>query len=88
MVFKVRDLLVRQKTQTINALRGHLAELGVIAPQGLGHVSKLAAQVEDPTSALPEDVRSMGSVLVDMIRAITDKIHGLDVELARRADTM
>jgi transposase len=30
MTFKTRDLLVRQKTQTINALRGHLAEYGVI----------------------------------------------------------
>src|SRR5271156_1027457 len=33
MVFKARDLLVRQRTQTINALRGHLAEYGIIAPQ-------------------------------------------------------
>ena len=34
MLFRTRDLLVRQRTQTINALRGHLAEFGVIAPQG------------------------------------------------------
>ena len=32
MLFRVRDLLVRQRTQTINALRGHLAEFGVVAP--------------------------------------------------------
>ena len=32
MLFRTRDLLVRQRTPTINALRGHLAELGVIAP--------------------------------------------------------
>ncbi len=32
MLFRTRDLLVRQRTQTINALRGHLAEFGVIAP--------------------------------------------------------
>ena len=30
MLFPTRDLLVRQRTQTINALRGHLAEFGVV----------------------------------------------------------
>ena len=34
MLFRTRDLLVRQRTQTINTLRGHLAEFGVIAAQG------------------------------------------------------
>ena len=34
MLFRTRDLLVRQRTQLINALRGHLAEFGVVAPQG------------------------------------------------------
>ncbi|MHC2641772.1 transposase [Bradyrhizobium liaoningense] len=34
MAFKVRDLLVRQRTQAINALRGHLAEYGLIVAQG------------------------------------------------------
>ena len=47
MVFKTRDLLVRQRTQTINALRGHLTEHGIIAPQGVFHVGRLAAEVEN-----------------------------------------
>jgi transposase len=34
VLFRTRDLLVRQRTQAINALRGHLAEFGVVAPQG------------------------------------------------------
>ena len=29
-VFRVRELLIRQRTQTINALRGHLAEFGMV----------------------------------------------------------
>ena len=45
MVFRTRDLLVRQRTQTINALRGHLAEFGVIAPQGPAHVRRLALAI-------------------------------------------
>ncbi len=34
VVFRARDLLVRQRTQCINALRGHLAEYGWVAPKG------------------------------------------------------
>ena len=48
MLFRTRDLLVRQRTQTINALRGHLAEFGVIAPQGPAHVGRLASALEGP----------------------------------------
>jgi transposase len=36
VVFRARDLLVRQRTQCINALRGHLAEYGHVVPQGPG----------------------------------------------------
>ena len=35
MLHRTRDLLVRQRTMLVNALRGHLAEYGIIAPQGL-----------------------------------------------------
>jgi transposase len=34
MAYRTRDLLVRQRTQTINALRAHLAEQGIVAPAG------------------------------------------------------
>ncbi len=46
MLFHTRDLLVRQRTQTINALRGHLAEFGVVAPQGVAHVGRLALALQ------------------------------------------
>lgn len=48
IVFKARDLLVRQKTQIINALRGLMAEFGVAVPQGPAHVGILIGHVEDP----------------------------------------
>ena len=51
MLFRTRDLLVRQRTQTINALRGHLAEFGVIAPQGPAHVGRLQAELLEPHSS-------------------------------------
>ena len=51
----VAERLVRQRTGLVNALRGHLAEFGVIAPQGLRNVGKLIAIVRDEGDArLPD----------------------------------
>jgi hypothetical protein len=47
MLFRTRDLLVRQRTQLVNALRGHLAEHGIVAAYGLAEVKVLAAAVGD-----------------------------------------
>src|SRR5215203_4682728 len=51
LVFRTRDLFVRQRTQTINALRGHMAEYGWVAPQGTSHVAKLADLLEEEAGA-------------------------------------
>jgi transposase len=53
MAYRTRDLLVRQRTQTINALRGHLAEYGVVAPTGVAHLGRLAAVVEGRKGCCP-----------------------------------
>src|SRR3954454_9357546 len=47
VVFRARDLLVQQRTQLINALRGHLTEYGCIVPKGPAHVARLIAWIED-----------------------------------------
>jgi transposase len=85
VVFRARDLLVRQRTQTINALRGHLAEYGLVVAQGPAHITKLIDQVEDPTSDLPEAARLALAMLVDTLRSLEERIEQLDVEIARRA---
>jgi transposase len=85
VVFRTRDLLVRQRTQTINALRGHLAEFGVIAARGLFHVSRLVAVVEDPGSDLPQIARSILAVLIKELRSLDERIAILDREIARQA---
>src|SRR5260221_13960202 len=56
--FRARDLLVGQRTQLINALRGHLGEYGIVAPQGPSHVERLVAEIEDSESLVPETARS------------------------------
>ena len=85
VVFRTRDLLVGQRTQIINAIRGHLAEYGLIAPQGPSHVDQLIAQIEDPSSGIPDPARSCLAVLVETLRALQGKIAALDTEIAARA---
>jgi transposase len=85
VVFRARDLLVRQRTQTINALRGHLAEFGVIAAQGLSHVAKLVAAIDDHDTDIPELARPILRLLVEQLRSLDERVALLDRELARRA---
>src|SRR3954463_12887352 len=83
VVFRTRDLLVRQRTQAINALRGHLAEFGVIAAKGPVHTSKLIAALEDPASDLPQAARGILAVLVEQLRSSDERVAVLDREIAR-----
>jgi transposase len=85
VVFRARDLLVRQRTQCINALRGHLTEYGHVVPQGTAHVDTLVALVEDATSSVPESARTILTVLIGTFRALQTQITQLDAEIARRA---
>ena len=41
MLHRARDLLVRQRTMLVNALRAHMAEFGFIAAKGLRHVEEI-----------------------------------------------
>src|SRR3954469_1574256 len=85
VVFRTRDLLVRQRTQAINALRGHLAEFGIIAAKGPLHVPKLIALMDDPTSDLPHAARVILGILVQELHALNERIAMLDREIARQA---
>ena len=49
VVLKTRALLVNQRTQVINALRGHLSEFGIIAAAGTTKVAGLISIVRDET---------------------------------------
>ena len=87
LVFRTRDLLVRQRTQLINAIRGHLTEYGWIAPKGPSHVAMLAdlLEEEEMASSLPEAARAMFRLMLDLLAGLNGKIADLDKEIARRA---
>lgn len=81
----VRDLLVRQRTQLINALRVHLTEFGYIVRQGAGHVSKLIEIVDDSTSGMPAEARLELAVIAESLQALHEQIALLDRGIASRA---
>ena len=84
MLFRTRDLLVRQRTQLVNALRGHLAEHGVVAPQGLVNVKRLAAAIDGSTDdSLPSLVRELGQRYLDLITRLDGEIAELEKRLRR-----
>jgi transposase len=85
IVLRTRDLLVRQRTQMINALRGHLAEFGVIIAKGPQHVFRLIAMVDDSASDLPEAARVILALLAEQLCALEERVTRLDREIARRA---
>ena len=85
MVFRIRELLIRQRTQAINALRGHLAEFGQIVPQGASNAARLIAIVENADSTLPAEAIATLKVLVAALAHLESEIAKLDAEIARRA---
>ncbi len=91
MLFRTRDLLVRQRTQLINALRGHLAEHGVVAPQGPVNVKILLEAIEEATASLPLLVVELSRVFLRQIDGLAQKIAELEKatvhEAARGATT-
>jgi transposase len=84
MVFRGRDLLVGQRTQIINALRGHMAEHGWVAPKGPSHIAKLADLLKDET-AVPAAARPVLAAMLEMLAELDRRIAMLDREIARRA---
>ena len=79
VLHKTRELLVRQRTMLINAIRGHCAEFGIIAPQGARRTAELIEQVrEADKAALPDLARSTLSLLTDQLAALAVQIRVLE----------
>ena len=97
MLFRTRRMFVSQRTQLINALRGHLAEHGVVAATGTAQLKRLADVLEDSDTALPEGVRDLGQMYLVQIAELNARVAELDqkmrcaakeADVARRLQTM
>jgi len=82
VLHRTRDLLVRQRTMLINAIRGHCAEFGMIAPQGAYRAGDLVEQVREAEgSVLPDLARSALLMLAEQLEALAVQIHALERRL-------
>jgi transposase len=82
MILSVRELLVKQQTQLVNALRGHAAEFGVIAAKGTSHVEALLERIA-AEPAVPAAAQAMFAELGERIAALHTRLAALDRKLAQ-----
>lgn len=96
-LLRARQLLERQRTQTINSLRGLMNEYGLIVPQGRLHVERLVGMIEDETSVLPASAVIGLKALAAQIDSLNQHLNALDGhikasvkqnEMARRLTTI
>ncbi len=82
MLHRARELLVRQRTMVINALRGHCAEFGIVVAQGAPKVEELIAIIEDADDPrLPSVAREALGALVAQLRSALGRIKALETRL-------
>ena len=88
MLHKSRDLMVRQRTMLINALRGHLAEYGIVTGIGAGSVTAMLKTLLERQEELPAHARSALHGLAAQLRALTSEIDRLETQILawHRAD--
>ena len=79
MLHRTRDLLIRQRTQVINALRAHLAELGIVAAQGREGIKELLNFIASEHDArLPVDAHTSLVVLGAELQAMQTLIGSIE----------
>jgi transposase len=81
MLHRARDLLMRQRTQLINAVRGHLAEFGIIEAQGAWNLPRVLAHLETE-GELPEVARQILRLLAAQLDEAEQRIKDLDAQIA------
>ncbi len=87
MAFRTHQCFVRQRTQLINALRGNLAEFGLVAPKGPIHLKLLHTTLKGSEVDLAAPVREMGQIYVQQIGQLTEIIARLASELEAATKT-
>ena len=82
MLHRARDLLIRQRTMLLNAIRAHLAEFGIITAQGPAKVLDLVARLRNGEALeLPEIVRSVLLGLASQLESLAGEVRALERQL-------
>jgi transposase len=82
MLHKTRELLIGQRTMSVNALRGHLAEFGLVVAQGVEHVDELRALAQED-ARLPPIAKAAASRIGRHLDEIDASIKAIEGEIAK-----
>ncbi len=75
MLHRTRELLVRQRTMLVNAIRSHMAEFGIVAPVGVPRVKELFAVIADADDdRLPAIARACLEGLANQFLSLHEEI--------------
>ena len=83
LLHRARNLLVRQRTMLVNALRAHMAEFGMVAPQGLSNVELLTKIVAHEQGRLPELAQQILQLVVDQLHDTMARVREIELRLTR-----
>jgi transposase len=82
VLHRSRDLLMRQRTMILNAIRAHFAEFGIIAAQGARKVAELVMRLrDDDTLGLPEIARSALLALAGQLDSLAAEVRNIERQL-------
>ena len=82
MLHKIREMFVKQRTMSVNALCGHLAEFGIIVAKGIGRIEELLALAQSDAE-LPQIAKSAVAGLAQHLESLDQSIEAVGEEIAR-----
>lgn len=85
VMFRSRDLYLRQRTQLINAMHGHLAEYGVLLPTSRASVARMLLVAKERSEDLPAPILDMVLLVAEDIERLTAKVATIDKALKQLA---
>ena len=81
-IHKVRDMLMKQRTMLINALRGLMAEFGIVVGAGTRHIGELVAILADPGDRrIPAPLQGGLVRMADVLRHLERQIEVVDKQI-------
>jgi transposase len=81
MLLKARDLLVKQRTMLVNAIRGHAAEFGLVAAKGPVKLAELLQRAHTEESGVPALALEMLSLLSGQLDVLEVKLKAIETRL-------
>jgi transposase len=84
IVLSARELLVRQRTQLVNAVRGHAAEFGIVAAKNISHLPALLEAIV-AEAAVPEAAKTMLTFLGAQVAQLDEQIAELERQMKQRS---